>query len=114
MDEQLEAELFALAVQAVIAPERDKYIRIGMGLRIIDAGYKVLAKEIHPDRGGSVQAMMRLNRARDLAKKRAIEVLGTMKPGKRDHDATALAKRVRSRLKKAFSYQSRGWFEFHS
>jgi hypothetical protein len=32
--------------------------------RMIDAGYKVLAKELHPDRGGSGEKMARLNRAR--------------------------------------------------
>jgi hypothetical protein len=32
--------------------------------RIIDIGYKALAKEMHPDKGGSHEAMARLNRAR--------------------------------------------------
>lgn len=34
-------------------------------MRIIDIGYKVLAKELHPDKGGSREAMARLSRCRD-------------------------------------------------
>jgi hypothetical protein len=36
--------------------------------RIVDAGYRALAKELHPDKGGSQEAMARLNRARDHLK----------------------------------------------
>lgn len=39
-----------------------------LSLRIIDIGYKVLAKELHPDKGGSRDMMARLNRARDHLK----------------------------------------------
>jgi hypothetical protein len=39
-----------------------------LALRIIDIGYKVLAKELHPDKGGSLGAMSRLNRVRDRLK----------------------------------------------
>ena len=33
-------------------------------LQIIDIGYKVLAAKLHPDKGGSAEAMARLNKAR--------------------------------------------------
>ena len=39
-----------------------------LALRLIEIGFKVLAKELHPDRGGSREAMTRLNRVRDRLK----------------------------------------------
>jgi hypothetical protein len=39
-----------------------------LGLRLISIGYKVLARELHPDKGGSREAMTRLNRVRDRLK----------------------------------------------
>lgn len=39
-----------------------------LGLRLIDIGYKTLAKELHPDMGGSQDAMARLNRVRERLK----------------------------------------------
>ena len=39
-----------------------------LALRLIDIGYKVLAKGLHPDKGGSRDAMARLNRVRDHLK----------------------------------------------
>jgi hypothetical protein len=39
-----------------------------LALRLIEIGFKVLAKELHPDRGGSRDAMTRLNRVRDRLK----------------------------------------------
>ena len=39
-----------------------------LALRLIDIGYKVLAKELHPDSGGSRDAMQRLVRVRDRLK----------------------------------------------
>jgi hypothetical protein len=33
---------------------------------VIDAGYRVLAVKLHPDKGGSTEAMRRLNHVRDL------------------------------------------------
>jgi hypothetical protein len=40
-----------------------------LGLRLIDIGYKVLARELHPDKlGGSREAMTRLNRVRERLK----------------------------------------------
>jgi hypothetical protein len=35
---------------------------------IVSIGYKVLATKLHPDKGGSVEAMQQLNDARDLLK----------------------------------------------
>lgn len=39
-----------------------------LALRLIDIGYKILAKELHPDKGGSRDAMQRLSRVRDRLK----------------------------------------------
>lgn len=36
-----------------------------LALRLIDIGFKVLSKELHPDRGGSRDAMARLNKVRN-------------------------------------------------
>jgi hypothetical protein len=36
-----------------------------MALELIDVGFKALATRLHPDRGGSKEAMARLNRVRD-------------------------------------------------
>jgi len=42
-----------------------------LALRLIDIGFKVLAKELHPDKGGSRDAMARLNQVRDRLKAHA-------------------------------------------
>jgi hypothetical protein len=42
-----------------------------LALRLIDIGYKVLAKELHPDKGGSRDAMTRLAVVRDRLKAHA-------------------------------------------
>lgn len=39
-----------------------------LALELIDIGFKALATRLHPDRGGSQQAMRRLNRVRDELK----------------------------------------------
>lgn len=39
-----------------------------LALELIDIGYKALATRLHPDRGGSKDAMRRLNRVRDELK----------------------------------------------
>ncbi len=39
-----------------------------LALRLIDIGYKVLAKELHPDKGGDRNAMQRLGIVRDRLK----------------------------------------------
>lgn len=42
-----------------------------LALRLIDIGFKILAKELHPDKGGSREAMQRLGRVRDRLKQHA-------------------------------------------
>lgn len=39
-----------------------------LGLQLVDIGYRVLARKLHPDRGGSKEAMARLNSVRDRLK----------------------------------------------
>jgi hypothetical protein len=39
-----------------------------LALELIDIGFKALATRLHPDRGGSKDAMRRLNRVRDELK----------------------------------------------
>jgi hypothetical protein len=50
---------------------RDKEERLMRELshRLIEIGYKVLVTKLHPDKGGSTEAMARLNRVRDLLKR---------------------------------------------
>ena len=48
------------------ADERDAQRKLA--LQLIDIGYKVLARELHPDKGGSRDAMARLNAVRDRLK----------------------------------------------
>jgi len=61
----LDAELFGQEQQS----ERDE-IRLHreMAEELIDLGYKAMATRLHPDRGGSKDAMARLNRVRDELK----------------------------------------------
>ncbi len=49
---------------------RDEEVRLHreMALELVDIGYKALATRLHPDRGGSKDAMSRLNRVRDELK----------------------------------------------
>jgi hypothetical protein len=42
-----------------------------LALRLIDIGFKVLSKELHPDKGGSRDVMARLNRVRARLKESA-------------------------------------------
>jgi hypothetical protein len=49
------------------AGERD--LRRKLLLKLIDRGYKSLAAELHPDKGGSTEAMTRLNEVRDAVKR---------------------------------------------
>jgi hypothetical protein len=48
------------------AEERD--LERKLALQLIDIGYKALASKLHPDRGGSAEAMQQLNRVRDQLK----------------------------------------------
>jgi hypothetical protein len=51
------------------ADERDAERKLAM--QLIDIGYKTLAAKLHPDKGGSRDAMSRLNRVRDRLKQHA-------------------------------------------
>ena len=42
-----------------------------LAMQLIDIGYKALATKLHPDKGGSREAMMLLNEVRDRLKQRA-------------------------------------------
>lgn len=42
-----------------------------LALQLIDIGYKILAAKLHPDKGGSRDAMARLNQVRDRLKQHA-------------------------------------------
>jgi hypothetical protein len=42
-----------------------------LALLVIDTGFKALASKLHPDKGGSRDAMARLNRVRDRLKQHA-------------------------------------------
>lgn len=48
--------------------EKEEVLRKKLGLQLIDIGYKALASKLHPDRGGSPEAMQRLNKVRDTLK----------------------------------------------
>ena len=48
--------------------EKEAWLRHRLGLQLIDIGYKVLATKLHPDKGGSREAMSRLNAVRDTLK----------------------------------------------
>ena len=48
------------------AQEREEQRKLA--LRLIDIGYKILSKELHPDKGGSRDAMTRLNQVRERLK----------------------------------------------
>jgi hypothetical protein len=50
--------------------KRDDEIKLHreMALQLIDLGYRAMATKLHPDRGGSRDAMMRLNEVRDQLK----------------------------------------------
>lgn len=48
--------------------EKEEKLISEMAAKIIDIGYRALAAKFHPDRGGSHDAMARLNKARTLLK----------------------------------------------
>ena len=50
-----------------LAKEREKERELGQ--RLVDIGYRALAVKLHPDKGGSLEAMITLNRARDHLKR---------------------------------------------
>jgi hypothetical protein len=48
--------------------EKERKLQHDLAMRLIDIGYKVLATKLHPDKGGSREAMARLNKVRDILK----------------------------------------------
>ena len=54
-----------LAAEDALTHRQEREAEAKLGLRLIDIGYRVLAKELHPDKGGSREAMHRLGRVRD-------------------------------------------------
>jgi hypothetical protein len=49
--------------------EQERLAQRKLAMRLIDIGYKVLAKELHPDKGGTREAMTRLVTVRDRLRK---------------------------------------------
>ena len=43
-------------------------VRRDLAFKVIDIGFKVLATKLHPDKGGSTEAMTRLNNIRQSLK----------------------------------------------
>jgi hypothetical protein len=50
------------------ARDREVNLHRELAAELIDLGYRALATKLHPDRGGTKDAMMRLNRVRDELK----------------------------------------------
>jgi hypothetical protein len=46
-------------------PLQEAIARLELAQDVIDAGYRRLAKELHPDKGGAPDDMARLNRVRE-------------------------------------------------
>src|SRR5262245_52022111 len=63
--EKARAEAQRLAREEELTRQQERDAEAKLGLRLIDIGFKVLARELHPDKGGSREAMARLNRVRD-------------------------------------------------
>jgi hypothetical protein len=57
------ARSFALEQSFIQQEGRD--LEAKLGLRLIDIGFKSLARDLHPDKGGSREAMTRLNKVRE-------------------------------------------------
>ncbi len=74
LQEELEKPLpeidFAARHRADMARIEEKEAIQQAKLSIINAGYKALAKGLHPDQGGKTHLMAHLNKARDELKKR--------------------------------------------
>jgi hypothetical protein len=66
--ERARNEARRLAAQEELTRQQERDAEAKLGLRLIDIGFKVLARELHPDKGGSRDAMSRLNRVRDRLK----------------------------------------------
>jgi hypothetical protein len=57
--------------QAVVSQAKERDMQHKLSLQLIDIGYKILATKLHPDKGGSQEAMSRLNQVRDGLKRHA-------------------------------------------
>jgi hypothetical protein len=62
------AEQARLAEEEYLNKRQEEAADTKLAMRLIAIGYKVLAQELHPDKGGSREAMSRLNRVRDRLK----------------------------------------------
>lgn len=62
---------FLNARKNVLAEEEERAAEHTLALQLIDIGYKALATKLHPDKGGSRNAMARLNRIRARLKQYA-------------------------------------------
>jgi hypothetical protein len=62
----------ALDVEAIRADfqskAKEERLMRDLAYQLIDIGYKVLASKLHPDKGGSSEAMARLNKVKSLLK----------------------------------------------
>lgn len=54
-----------------MSERKEQKLERELALQLIDIGYKVLATKLHPDKGGSADAMKRLNRVRARLKEAA-------------------------------------------
>jgi Protein of unknown function (DUF3102) len=52
--------------QDALAKQEERALQRKLALSLIDIGFKALASKLHPDKGGSREAMVRLNRVREL------------------------------------------------
>jgi hypothetical protein len=52
--------------QDALKRQQERALQRKLALSLIEIGYKALATKLHPDKGGSVEAMARLNRVRKL------------------------------------------------
>jgi hypothetical protein len=59
----------AAAPRQVSERQKEQKAQQVLARRVVDAGFKALAPEIHPDTGGSHDAMTRLNLVRDKLKR---------------------------------------------
>jgi len=54
------------SIQDVLARREEFLARRKLALELINAGYRALSVKLHPDRGGTQEAMSRLSDARKL------------------------------------------------
>lgn len=55
--------------QSALAHQKERALQHKLALNLIDIGFKALATKLHPDKGGSREAMARLNRVREILRK---------------------------------------------